>query len=545
MMQAKKKVRHNAIRRPTRPCTTPNIMAHLCQNAQTLITAVQQSPASIVITDNEGRAQYVNPKFTRLTGYTIDEVRGQTMSILKTGHTSQETYADLWNTVKGGQEWHGRFLNKKKNGELYWEQASISPVFDRHGHISNFVAVKEDITARVRAEQTIQELNQQLEARVAQRTQQLQQLNGQMTATLNSNNDAIFLLNEANKLESINPAFTRMFGYTPQEKETLESFALVAPESRALYLSTLDQARQQGSATIPQYEARRKDGTTFFAACSIGLVPRNGHLVCNVHDITPLVEANRLKERFVSMVNHELRTPLTVMLLQTQMLANFYTHLTDEERLEKLGQINQQAAMLTDLINGILDLSRLDLQASHQETEPVNMNDTAVQALSQIKLNLEGKQQQWHLQQADDCMECTQIQINKEALKLIWRNLISNAHKYTPEKGTIWLRIGWLSVTELGTTLAHELRPFPIPADLPRGNYVVGQVEDNGYGIPADEQSHLFDRFYRGWAQRSQIPGTGLGLPLVKEVVNQYDGGIVAESEVTKGSCFSFYLPVM
>ncbi len=544
MRQANKQVRPRLIRRQPRPSAFTDVNEQLCRNAQTLITAVEQSPASIVITDHEGRTQYVNPKFTDLTGYDLADVEGRTMSILKTGHTSRETYTDLWHTVKSGQDWHGRFLNKKKSGELYWERASISPVFNKRGRITNFVAVKEDITDRVQAEQTIQDLNQRLEERVTERTQQLKQLNGRMTAMLNSNNDAIILLDEQNKLESINPAFTRMFGYESHEKDELESFALVAPESRSVYLAAIAQARQQGSAIVSQYEARRKDGTIFAAACSIGLVPRNGHLVCNVHDISPLVEANRIKERFVSMVNHELRTPITVILLQAQMFTSFYDRLTDAERLEKVGNINQQATVLTELINGILDLSRLDLKASEQVIDPVNVSELAEEAINQLRPSLDEKKQACHFDAICDPIHYSQLKINKDALKLVWRNLLGNAHKYTPEKGEIWLRIGEMTVSETDVSQTELLRAFATPADLQPGHYLVGQVEDNGYGIPAEDHPHLFDRFYRGWAEISQIPGTGLGLPLVKEIVDQYHGGIVVESEVGQGSCFTFYLPL-
>jgi PAS domain S-box-containing protein len=118
-----------------------------------LSRAVEQSPASIVITDLEGRIVYVNPKFTNLTGYALEEVLGRTSSILKSGETSPEEYARLWQTIKAGGEWRGEFHNKKKNGELYWESAVISPITDAHGQISHYLAVKEDITPRKQAEQ--------------------------------------------------------------------------------------------------------------------------------------------------------------------------------------------------------------------------------------------------------------------------------------------------------------------------------------------------------------------------------------------------------
>jgi PAS domain S-box-containing protein len=111
-----------------------------------LSQAVEQSPASIVITDLNANIEYVNPKFTRLTGYTFEEVRGKNPRILKSGKMSAKTYEEMWKTILSGQEWVGEFHNRKKNGELYWEYASISPIKDADGKITHYLAVKEDIT---------------------------------------------------------------------------------------------------------------------------------------------------------------------------------------------------------------------------------------------------------------------------------------------------------------------------------------------------------------------------------------------------------------
>lgn len=122
-----------------------------------LSRAVEQSPSTIVITDAEGNIDYVNPKFTELTGYTPDEALGQNIRILKTGITSPDVYIKLWDTITAGLIWRGEFLNKKKNGELYWEAASISPLINEEGAITHFIAVKEDITSQKQIEKELQE----------------------------------------------------------------------------------------------------------------------------------------------------------------------------------------------------------------------------------------------------------------------------------------------------------------------------------------------------------------------------------------------------
>lgn len=120
--------------------------------------AVEQSSASVVITNINGNIEYVNPAFTKLTGFEMEEVVGQNPNMLKTGHTSREEYGKMWYAITHFQTWEGEFLNKKKNGETYWEHAVISPILNEKKEITHFVAVKENITERKRIEQEQQQL---------------------------------------------------------------------------------------------------------------------------------------------------------------------------------------------------------------------------------------------------------------------------------------------------------------------------------------------------------------------------------------------------
>ena len=113
-----------------------------------LSLAVEQSPASVMITDTKGVIEYVNGKFCEVTGYVMDEVIGKSPNLLKSGHTAKEYYKSLWTTILDGREWRGEFCNKKKNGEKFWEFISISPIKEANGKITHFLAVKEDITYR-------------------------------------------------------------------------------------------------------------------------------------------------------------------------------------------------------------------------------------------------------------------------------------------------------------------------------------------------------------------------------------------------------------
>jgi len=109
-------------------------------------TILEQSPVSIIITDIQGNIEYINPKFVEITGYSFNEVIGKNPRILKAGNKSSEEYKKLWDTILSGNVWKGEFINKRKNGELYYEYAVISPIKDLNGVINNFIAIKEDIT---------------------------------------------------------------------------------------------------------------------------------------------------------------------------------------------------------------------------------------------------------------------------------------------------------------------------------------------------------------------------------------------------------------
>jgi len=164
-----------------------------------LSSAVESSSASIVITDTDGNIQYVNPKFCDLTGYSYNESIGQNPRILKSGDQTPEFYKKLWDTIKSGSVWHGEFLNKKKNGDLYWESASISPIKDQDGKTINFVAVKEDITDRKKVEKELFDSKNFLDR------------------IINSIADPIFVKDSRHRWVLLNDAFCQFFGRSREE----------------------------------------------------------------------------------------------------------------------------------------------------------------------------------------------------------------------------------------------------------------------------------------------------------------------------------------
>lgn len=123
---------------------------------QKFLCIIEQSPSSILITDESANIEYTNPRFTRMTGYTPEEVLGKNPRILQSGKTPRETYKKMWEMLHAGQEWHGEFLNRKKDGEIYWEAASISPIIDENNQ-KIYIGILEDISTRKKMEKLKEE----------------------------------------------------------------------------------------------------------------------------------------------------------------------------------------------------------------------------------------------------------------------------------------------------------------------------------------------------------------------------------------------------
>jgi len=213
---------------------------------------VEQSPAAIVITDTAGNIEYVNPKFNIVTGYSNAEVLGKNPRILKSGETSPEGYRYLWQTITAGKEWRGEFHNKRKNGELFWESAFISPIRDPAGRITRYVAIKEDISARKQSEADRSRMEVQL--RQAQKLESIGQLAAGIAHEINTPTQYIgdntrFLQNAFKDISLALDHYGRLLQAARQQEVTPE---LVAATTVAIEAADIAYLTQEVPKSIEQ-----------------------------------------------------------------------------------------------------------------------------------------------------------------------------------------------------------------------------------------------------------------------------------------------------
>ncbi len=226
-----------------------------------LSRAVEQSPASVIVTDTAGNIEYVNPKFTAVTGYAPEEVIGRNPRILNSGHTPPEEYRELWASIASGREWRGELRNKKKNGELFWESALISPIRNAAGQITNFLAVKEDITAHKLSMDALRESEERYRDIVE------------------NVGDLIQSVEPDGRYQFVNNAWKEVLGYDAEDLETL-TFADVVHEDHLPRCQEIFEGLKHGeSFENMEVVFKAKDGRAVVVEGHLGSVLENGEMI--------------------------------------------------------------------------------------------------------------------------------------------------------------------------------------------------------------------------------------------------------------------------
>ncbi len=266
------------------------------QEFRKLARVIEQSPMSVVITTLAGDIEYVNPCFTEVTGYAINEVKGLNPRILNAGESPAGYFKEMWARLASGKVWPGELRNRKKNGELYVELAVIAPVIGPDGRATNYVAIKEDITERKRAEDAVQESER--------RYRELFDLES----------DALFLIEQqGGMIRQANRAAAELYGYSEAELLMLRIDDLAEETETATDLRSSGRSR---AARRVQRVHRKRDGSTFLVEIGLRLFERDGtvFLLAAVRDVSEREKAAQEIRRLLEEVqrfNSELETAVT------------------------------------------------------------------------------------------------------------------------------------------------------------------------------------------------------------------------------------------
>jgi PAS domain S-box-containing protein len=486
-----------------------------------LSRAVESSPTSIIITDTDGKIQYVNPKFTQVTGYTAEEVLGKNPKILKTDQTPVETHQQMWETIMSGREWRGEFCNRKKNGELYWEIASISPIENPDGDITYYVAVKEDITERKHTESLLQ----QSEARFRQ--------------IVENASDFIYRTDAEGYFTYANPAALHVMGFSSEEEVLGKHYLdMTTPEARHRMKRTYQrQFIRKVPNTYHEFPAAAPDGRELWFGQNVQLLMEGDQAIgfqVLARDITAIkqaqeslriahdqaLEASRAKTQLLAKVSHELRTPLGGILGYAELLENGTFGELDEGQKRAADEILQSAHYLTSMVNELLDEAQIQANTTILKERTFSPATLLQQATSGMEI-LAHKKELGFTVFIDPTLP-KELYGDDRRLRQVLVNLTGNAIKFTED---------------------GEVR---VSLQYPDSEHWIMQVTDTGMGIPTEAQASIFNPFQQADnAITRDNPGIGLGLSITKQLVELMGGRIVLESQVGQGSTFIVLLPIM
>jgi len=481
-----------------------------------LSRAVEQSPASIVITDRCGNIEYVNPKFCQITGYTSNEVRGKNPRVLKSGELPAEKYQELWQTILRGEEWRGEFHNQKKNGEMFWESASISAIVDDAGRITHFLAVKEDITEHKR-----------LEDEIRQREQHFRTL-------IEATSDIIVLVSPEGNMTFLSPSVQRVLGFTPEEMVNTNAFEYIHPEDfEKVRIALTKVVSEPGTTITVDYRFRRKDGSW----CVLSTVGRfnvsdatKGFVVVSSRDITEsrkLEEHLRQSQKMDSIgqlaggVAHDFNNLLAVIQGHTDLLDNFGPiNAQQKESTEEIRRATERAVSLTRQL--LLFSRRQTLQL-----RDIDLNEI-VTGITKMLRRIVGEDIQIQCRYAPRPLP---LRADAGMLDQILLNFAVNSRDAMPGGGQLNIATSEVTFTDATAAQSPGARP---------GQFVCLSVTDTGCGIAPEILPRIFDPFF---TTKEVGKGTGLGLATVFGIAQQHRGWINVESAPGQGTTFHVYFP--
>ncbi len=358
-------------------------------------------------------------------------------------------------------------------------------------------------------------------------------------AILDALGEAVIVTDVDGVIEYVNPAAVKQTGFAPGELLG-QNFRSWYPDRRLqMFYERVDRGEHRltwhGELVSP-----RKDGSVYNAALTLAPLgdlefpDRATGFVGVQRDITPLKQAERMKDRFVSNISHELRTPLSIITLLSGNLDTLYDRLDDPKRRGMIRDIRKHAQVLDDLIGDVLEIARIDSGQLPSENRRLNVAECLRAELAKQEPLAARKALGVSLCGADDLP----VRGDPDQLRRVIRNLLNNAIKYNRQGGMVACEC---RRSAGGGDLGAD---WPGCADLPAGGWAAVRISDTGVGIGEKDLPRIFERFYRV-KNRGNIPGTGLGLAISRELVGLHAGHIAVASRRGQGSTFAFYLPLI
>lgn len=455
------------------------------------------TPNGISVSDARRYPQpivHVNPAFTRITGYAAREVLGRDASLLEGPLTDKDDLAMLSRTVQNGSELKVTLMNYRKDGSLFHNKLSVSPVRDASGEITHYINVIEDVSAQVEVKQ-----------RLIERTARL-------NATFDLSPDGFAVFDANQELISSNPAFRAMVGEVPpwSSLERFDAWFSNLCEEPDGYRPIIDSLHNSAKQTFVLARPSRK--------VLERVIRRNlgdsGETFVYFRDITHQFEVDRMKSEFLATAAHELRTPLASIVGFTELM--LHRKYTEERQKDLLQTVHRQGTLLNNLIQELLDLSRIEAR----QGKDFRIVPTPLAAI--VQASVQGiTHQELGREVAMGDLPDVQAMADASKIEQALTNLLSNAFKYSPNGGQVSLDV---------RLIEHDGE-----------EQVAIEVRDQGIGMTPEQLSRAFERFYRADAS-GNIPGTGLGLNLVKEIAEIHGGGVELASQPGVGTTASLRL---
>ena len=494
------------------------------ETLRNLSIALEQIPASVAITDAKIRIQYVNIAFTKCTGYSLAEVAGKNPRILQSGQTPRETYLEMWDKLGKGLAWEGELLNRRKDGELYWEEVHIGPVKNLAGVVTHYVAVKTDITSRRQAVEAV---------RISEHRLRLLADNAR---------DVVWNMAFDGTITYISPSVEAVRGYTPAEAMQQTIGETLTPDSLATAVGYFTQLQvDMGTGRPPQsfrgeLEYHCKDGSTFWGEVMVHPVADADGRIELLGVTRDIVEHKRRKieleneaRRLTSQIaqldrqrslgemsaslSHELNQPLTAILTNAQVGQRGLK--AGRFEAEQIGEFFEKIIFNTRRAGEIIDKIRSFIRPAEIEQIPVDL-----QRLAGDILDLVGPEAAEHKVDIIFSPYTSPMWVKGDATQLsqVLMNIYRNAIEAMRES---------------------ELREIHVQL-MPFGDRLGLSVCDTGPGLAPEMLQKAGTPFLT-----TKTGGLGLGLSIARSIIAQHRGTLSVGSAGGGGACVDIDLPLL